>query len=435
VFLANSPNLPNGVRVNGFATDASGRFSFQAAGVGTVTGQISGGTVSGVIAGSLAFVGTQESSNGATSAVAGFYQGAIVYSADGELWVLASPAGRAFAALVEQGVFLGDSTSLSTAGDLALTLRDGRSVALTLTADGRVNGTVSAASRTGVLSGLREGVANIGRLVNMSIRATSGGGDGGLISGFTLAGEGSKQVLVRAIGPTLSLFGVPGVLDDPMISLTSQGASTTVSTGWANDNWLEEAVGATSQAVGAFPLTPGSKDAALLVNLPAGGYTAQVACRNGGVGAALIELYDAESSGVASRSRLVNMSIRTEAGSGGDVVITGFNVSGDAPKRLLIRAIGPELGNFGVAGALSNPVLSLFRNIGGVQEEVALNDDWGSAAMAVNEVSSQVGAFPMTAGSQSAALVVWVAPGTYTAIVRSGSEEKGVVIVEVYEAR
>jgi len=224
-------------------------------------------------------------------------------------------------------------------------------------------------------------------------------------------------------------------LDDPMISLTSQGPSTTVSTGWANDNWLEEAVGATSQAVGAFPLTPGSKDAALLVNLPAGGYTAQVACRNGGVGAALIELYDAESSGVASRSRLVNMSIRTEAGSGGDVVITGFNVSGDAPKRLLIRAIGPELGNFGVAGALSNPVLSLFRNIGGVQEEVALNDDWGSAAMAVNEVSSQVGAFPMTAGSQSAALVVWVAPGTYTAIVRSGSEEKGVVIVEVYEAR
>jgi len=435
VFLADSPNLPNGVRANGFATDAAGRFSFQSAGVGTVTGQISGGTVSGVIAGSIAFVGTQESSNGATSTLAGFYHGAIVYSADGELWVLVSRTGRAFAALVEQGVFLGDSTSLSSSGDLALTLRDGRKVALTVTADGRVNGTVTAAATIGILSGLREGVINIGRLVNMSIRATSGGGDGGLISGFTLAGEGSKQVLVRAIGPTLGAFGVSGVLADPMISLTSQGASTTVSTGWANDNWLEETVSSASQAVGAFPLSRGSKDAALLVNLPAGGYTAQVACRSGGGGAALIELYDTESSGVASNVRLVNMSIRTEAGAGDNVVITGFNVSGDAPKRLLIRAIGPELGNFGVAGALSNPVLSLYRNIGGVQEEVALNDDWGTGATAVNDVSSQVGAFPMTAGSQSAAMVVWVAPGTYTAIVRSGSEEKGVVIVELYEAR
>ncbi len=63
-----------------------------------------------------------------------------------------------------------------------------------------------------------------------------------------------------------------------------------------------------------------------------------------------------------------------------------------------------------------------------------MNDDWGTSEAVVGRVSAQIGAFALTPGSQSAALVVWLEPGTYTAISRSGSDTTGVLIVEVYEA-
>ncbi|MBL9208553.1 MAG: hypothetical protein JNN01_25950 [Opitutaceae bacterium] len=431
IFLADAAGLGSGAKSVDVAVSPAGAFSFQVSGVGTVSGQISGSTVSGVIAGSIPFTGTQDGAGGATSALAGVYRGAVVFSADGSLWILAGPSGRVFAAIEERGNLVGGAASLPAHGEVGVMLRDGRTLGLALTVDGRVAGTLTAQSQVRQVGGLRDGVVSPGRLVNMSVRAKAGEGSGGIIAGFTVGGSGTKSMLLRAIGPTLGLFGVSGVLSDPIMTINRQGSADAPVA--VNDNWVESEVAAISQAVGAFPLAAGSKDAALFVPFAAGGYTAQLTSVNGSGGSALIELYDADNSSEMSSARLVNLSIRTEAGSGDNVVITGFNVSGNRPKRLLIRAIGPELAAFGVAGSLPNPMLSLVRSSNGETTEVAANDDWGTQNDVIHEVSAQLGAFALTPGSKSAALVVWVSPGTYTALARSGSDTTGVLIVEVYE--
>ena len=101
-------------------------------------------------------------------------------------------------------------------------------------------------------------------------------------------GAGAKQVLIRAVGPTLAAFGVTGFLADPTVRvLDAKGASVGV-----NDNWTA-ALSSTFTQVGAFPLTAGSRDAALLVTVPAGAtYTIQVSGVNNGTGEALVEVYE-----------------------------------------------------------------------------------------------------------------------------------------------
>ncbi|MBI5769339.1 MAG: CotH kinase family protein [Verrucomicrobia bacterium] len=126
------------------------------------------------------------------------------------------------------------------------------------------------------------------RLVNVSARNRVGTGDDILIAGFSIAGTGGKQLLIRAVGPTLASFGVPGPLSDPTLRvIDGQGATV-----GANDNWAA-ALAAVFAQVGAFPLVAGSRDSALLVTLPAGGtFTIQVAGANNGTGEALIEIYE-----------------------------------------------------------------------------------------------------------------------------------------------
>jgi hypothetical protein len=126
------------------------------------------------------------------------------------------------------------------------------------------------------------------RLVNVSARNQVGTGSDILIAGFTINGTGTKRVLVRAVGPTLVTFGVTGTLADPTLKVIDSRAVTIAS----NDNW-DVALSATFTQVGAFPLAVSSKDAALLVTLPAGSsYTVQVSGVNNSTGEALIEVYE-----------------------------------------------------------------------------------------------------------------------------------------------
>jgi hypothetical protein len=126
------------------------------------------------------------------------------------------------------------------------------------------------------------------RMVNLSARNFVGNGADILIAGFALNGSGSKQLLIRAVGPTLLAFGVANALADPRVTvLSGTGAILT-----ENDNW-DTSLAATFSQVGAFPLTPGSRDSALLVTLTAGAsFTVQVAGVNGATGEALIEIYE-----------------------------------------------------------------------------------------------------------------------------------------------
>lgn len=124
------------------------------------------------------------------------------------------------------------------------------------------------------------------RLSNLSARNFVGTGSDLLIAGFTIDGPVAKTVLIRGVGPKLATFGVSGFLADPKLELFL--GSTKIA---ENDSW-NNALAATFASGGAFPLDAGSKDAALLITLPPGGYTAQISGADGGTGEALVEIYE-----------------------------------------------------------------------------------------------------------------------------------------------
>jgi hypothetical protein len=137
-------------------------------------------------------------------------------------------------------------------------------------------------------------VAGDARLINVSARMNVSAGEGTLIAGLAIAGNAPKTVLVRGVGPTLTRFGVTGVLADPQITVYS--GTTPVAT---NDNWetgttSAAQIAATSAQVGAFALNAGSRDAALLVTLQPGSYTVQITGVGSTTGVALIEIYDTQ---------------------------------------------------------------------------------------------------------------------------------------------
>jgi uncharacterized protein (DUF1800 family) len=265
------------------------------------------------------------------------------------------------------------------------------------------------------------------RLSNVSVRTSAGGADT-LITGFTIGPGPSKQVLVRAVGPTLGVFGVPGVISDPKLELYNS-AGTKIA---ENDNF-NAADAAIFASVGAFPLGAGARDAALVATLPTGSYTAQVSGIGGVSGVALVEVYEV-SGGI---TRLVNLSTRAQVGTGSNILIPGITVAnGSGSRRLLLRAVGPTLGSFGVPGTLADPKLELYSGT----TKIAENDNWGtpvgataadaatlSAAFAAN------GAFALTPGSRDAALLLNVGAGSYTLQVSGVGETSGAALVEIYD--
>lgn len=259
------------------------------------------------------------------------------------------------------------------------------------------------------------------RLVNIATRVGVGGNAGTPIPGFVVGGTGSRTLLLRAVGPTLGGFGVSGVLADPQLNLLS--GTTTLA---GNDNWLA-ADAATMTGAGAFALTAGSRDAALVTTLAPGAYTAPVTAGNNGSGVALVEVYDAASS---PTSYLVNASTRAFVGTGDNVLIPGFVISGPGSLRLLIRAVGPTLNAFGVTGALADPTLTLYSG----QTAIATNDNWSAAANAADiaAAATAFGAFALPANSRDAALLVTLPAGSYSAVVSGVGNATGTALVELY---
>lgn len=126
------------------------------------------------------------------------------------------------------------------------------------------------------------------------------------------------------------------------------------------------------------------------------------------------------------QSRLVNISTRMKVGSGEDVLIGGFIVTGTQQKKLILRAIGPSLIAGGISGALQDPTLELYDSAGTV---IGANDDWQEGGQ-VSEINAS-GIAPRN--SAEAALVANLAPGSYTAMVRGYEETAGIALVEGYE--
>lgn len=273
---------------------------------------------------------------------------------------------------------------------------------------------------------------NSARFANVSSRLRTSA-DRPLIGGFVISGSTSKQILVRAVGPTLSQYSVTGVLPNPKLQIYSGNTLLAENEDWGGD----AKVSAAAAQVGAFPLPATSKDAALLITLAPGAYSAQVAS-NGGDGIALVEVYDAEATPVA---RLINISTRGVVDTGDGVLVGGFVIKGSTPKRVLVRGIGPALTAFNVTGVLADPTLKVVTSANVL---VAQNDDWstpqavaGQPAPAsgtdISAAATATGAFALTAGSKDSAILVTLPPGNYSAIVSGAGNTTGAALVEVYE--
>ncbi|MGC2627829.1 MAG: NF038122 family metalloprotease, partial [Candidatus Udaeobacter sp.] len=268
-------------------------------------------------------------------------------------------------------------------------------------------------------------------LGNISTRSFVQTGEHVMIGGFIVQGSGTKRVIIRAIGPELTQFGIPDALANPILELHN-GSGTLLAT---NDDWQTTILGGiiTSNQVsdiqnsGHAP-TAGS-ESAIIADLQPGNYTAVVRGVNNTAGVALVEVYDLNP---GTGSILGNISTRSFVQTDEHVMIGGFIVQGSGSKRVIIRAIGPELTQFGIPDALANPILELHNGSGAL---LATNDDWQTTILGGIITSNQVsdiqnsGHAP-TAASESA-IIADLQPGNYTAVVRGVNNTAGVALVEV----
>ena len=251
------------------------------------------------------------------------------------------------------------------------------------------------------------------QLLNISTRLRVLSGENVLIGGLIITGTEAKKVIIRGIGPSLAQF-FNGTLDDPILELY-QG-NTLLET---NNNWKDN-----QGAIAATGIPPSHDlESAIVRTLSPGAYTAILRSNNNVPGIGLVEAYDLDQ---AADSKLANISTRGFVDSGDNVMIGGFIIgnSGGGGATVVVRAIGPVLGNFGIVGALQDPTLDLVDANGVVLRS---NDNW------TNGQPTELEALGLLPGDQrEAALVQTLAPGNYTAIVRGAGNTTGVGLVEVY---
>jgi hypothetical protein len=247
-------------------------------------------------------------------------------------------------------------------------------------------------------------------LLNISTRLRSQGGDNVLIGGFIITGQEAKKLVLRAIGPSLPLTGRLG---DPALELYDSTNALIAQ----NDNW-----NAHRSEVLATGLAPADEhEAAITATLQPGRYTALVRGVNGASGVALVEAYDLTDS---SNSKLANISTRGKVEAGDNVMIGGFILGGDQVTNVAVRAIGPSLTNFGITGELTDPMLEVYNGNGAL---LAQDDDW---RMYQEQALIDSGLAPTD--NRESAMLLWLQPGAYTAIVRGKDQSAGVGLVEVY---
>jgi sugar lactone lactonase YvrE len=268
------------------------------------------------------------------------------------------------------------------------------------------------------------------RLINISTRAQVGTGPNILIPGFYISGTGTETLLIRADGPALTAFGVSGALAAPALSVyDAAGTLVAQNTGWSTGTSANTAqIASVSAQVGAFAFQAGSADCAVIVNLAPGAYTAHISGVGSTSGVALAEVYEVSSTG----TRLSNISTRAQVGTGANLLIPGFVVSGAGTEQVLVRADGPALSSFGVSGNLLQPSLQIIDHGGAT---VASNTGWSTSSNAaeIPNIAAEVGAFALVANSGDSAEVVNLSAGSYTMQVSGVGNTTGVALAEIYE--
>ena len=434
VFLGYLPGSSTGLRNTGFSVTDLGAFQLTQGAV-SVSGTIAAdGSITGLVSGvsDAVLSGARSPDAGLAQSAAGAYQAAAANTSSA-VYGIVSASGQAFVLVQTSTTSDGGLGSLD--GNNRITITTARqSIVATIAPDtSGLTVVVGSGSAATTFTGASEAVLGAQRLANISTRARVGTGDSVTIAGFVISGQESKPVLIRAIGPTLSSLGITTALAAPKLELyrsERNGASTLIAsnTGWSTGGNLSAIIAATEKA-GAYALGATSADSVIFTTLAPGAYTAVISTANNTPGVALAEVYDLSAPAVGQK--LFNISTRANTGSGDSTLIAGIVVSGTVPKRVLIRGVGPTLTTFGVQGALAQAQLTLIKD--GVT--VATNSSWSTSpdAAAIAAVSAQVGAFALGAASADAAMIVSLAPGSYSAQVVGANGTSGIAIIEIYE--
>lgn len=243
-------------------------------------------------------------------------------------------------------------------------------------------------------------------------------GDNVGIGGFIITGTAPKNVLIRAIGPSLTGFGIPNVLADPVLELHGPGAFATIT----NDNW-KQTQAAEIEATGIPPTD--DLESAIAATLAPGSYTAIVTGSGNTSGVGLVEVYDLNQAGA---SKLANLSTRAFVSTGDNIVIAGFLLGGSGSSdRVVLRGIGPSLTLLGITNPVPNPSLELRDTNGALLVE---NNDWQDNEVQAAEVTA-AGLAP--SHNLESAIAATLPPGLYTALLSGLNSSIGIGVVEVYD--
>ncbi|MEY2564542.1 MAG: hypothetical protein QOH88_2735 [Verrucomicrobiota bacterium] len=307
------------------------------------------------------------------------------------------------------GVDVGNEIALDAAGNIYIT-------GFTASTNFPILGALQATNGGGQDAFVAK-LRNLTSLANISTRLRVEPGDRTLFAGLIATGPQPKRVIIRAIGPTLTDFNVPGALTNPFLELF-QG-DTSIAT---NDDWKSSSQQAEIASSGFAP----GKDAEcaiIAILTPGVNYSAQVRGQALESGIAVVEVFDLQQGGP---SILANISSRGIVGVDDNVMIAGVIIGPSAGQSLkvLVRALGPTLGDFDVKGFLADPTLDLVNSNGVV---IRSNDSWQSTQ------GPQIAAAALAPKyDQEAALVETLTPGSYSAIVKGSGRTTGIGLVEVY---
>ena len=262
------------------------------------------------------------------------------------------------------------------------------------------------------------------QLQNLSTRGRVQTGDNVMIGGFIVTGNQSKKVIIRGIGPSLQQFGITGFLTDPVLELhAADGSLINSNDNWKIDDKTQQSQEATIRATGLPPAN--DLESALVIVLTPGAYTAILSGKNGVTGVGVVEAYDLDT----GSAQLGNLSTRDLVQTDANVMIGGFIVGGGSPSassKVVVRAIGPTLAQFGIANPLADPTLELHDMNGAL---IRANDNWQDDPTQAAEISA---ANLAPKNNSESAIFATLPPGAYTAIVAGKNRTTGVGLVEAY---
>jgi len=240
-----------------------------------------------------------------------------------------------------------------------------------------------------------------------------------MIAGFIITGNNNKPVVVRGIGPSLSAFGISGVLLNPVLELRNSNSSL-----FTNDDWKD-----TQQTLieGTLFQPSDDRESVIFITLAPAAYTATLTGQNNTAGVGLVEVYDHDSS---VDSQLGNISTRGFVQAGNNVMIGGFILGGSQTSgRIAIRGIGPSLSQFGLNNVLADPTLELHDANGAT---LIANDDWtddpvSAALLTANGLALQ--------NQKESGIFTSLQAGSFTAILAGKNGGVGIGLVEIYNLK